>query len=318
MNREIEESCNNIWTQCMGLSAHENALIVTDDEKKDLGDALYRSAKALGANVTLIQMPVAKVSGEEPPASVSAAMMHADVIICPTEQSITHTAARIQAVKNGARIATMPGITEKMFREGPICADYSIVEKVTDQYAELLTQAASCRVITERNHEIILNLSGRKGIASTGVYRNSGQAGNLPSGEAYIAPLEDGANGEFCVNGSIVGVGILQSPIILKLKQGRLIEILGDQSGEVARAIPDNTLSRTIGELGIGTNTQAHLTGIILEDEKISGSIHLAFGTNVSFGGTVKASSHIDCVTLNPTVYFDDVLVIQDGKFLLS
>lgn len=314
----LEKGCSIVWEQCMGLQPGERALIITDEARLHLGQALYAKARQLGAQALLIQMPVARVSGEEPPAAVAAAMMEADVIVCPTTESITHTNARINAVKKGARIATMPGITDEMFEAGPITADYQEVERLSRLYAELLSQAQSCRIITGGCHELILNLAGRKGVISSGVYREPGLAGNLPSGEAYIAPLEDGADGEFLVDGSIVGVGALTEPVIITVQKGQITGIAGKEAALAEKAIPDNTLSRTIGELGIGTNRMARVTGIILEDEKIYGSVHVAFGTNTSFGGIIKASSHIDCVTLKPEVYLDGRLVIKDGKLLAT
>jgi leucyl aminopeptidase (aminopeptidase T) len=313
----LEKGCAIVWQQCMGLRPGERALIITDEGKLHLGRALYAKARQLGAQAVLIQMPAAKVSGEEPPAAVAAAMLEAEVIVCPTTESMTHTNARINAVKKGARMATMPGITDEMFEAGPITADYAEVERLSRLYAELLTRAKSCRVVTGGRHELILSLAGRKGVVSSGVYREAGSSGNLPSGEAYIAPLEDGADGEFWVDGSIVGLGRLTEPLLITLRRGLIADIAGKEAPLAEKAIPGNTLSRTIGELGIGANPMARLTGVILEDEKIYGSVHVAFGTNISFGGVVKAVSHIDCVTLKPEVYLDERLVIKDGQLLI-
>lgn len=318
VDAKLEKGCEIIWRQCMGLRAGERALIVTDNDKRHLGRALYEKALAMGAKAVMVLMPVASVSGEEPPAAVAAAMLEADVIVCPTEESMTHTNARINAVKNGARIATMPGITDEMFGAGPITADYGEVARLSKLYADLLSEAAVCRIVTGGAHELVLRLGGRTGVASTGVYREAGQAGNLPSGEGYIAPLEDGADGSFYVDGSIVGVGLLEEPVVITVQKGVITGITGKQAAAVEAAIPNNALSRTIGELGIGTNPMARVTGVILEDEKVYGSVHVAFGTNTSFGGALKASSHIDCVTLKPEVYLDDRLVVADGKLLVD
>lgn len=315
--KEFDLGCEIILKQCMDVKPGEKVLVVTDDKKRTMGSALYEQAKQMGADAVLLQMPVAQISGQEPPSAVAAAMLAADVVICPTEESITHTNAKIAAVKNGARIATMPGITEKMFSEGPIRADYGKVEHITRKYVELLSKAETARILTG-DHELVLSLKGRNAVASTGVYREAGQSGNLPSGEAYIAPLEDGANGEILIDGSVVGVGKLKGPVVLTLKNGKLTGITGSDASDVERAIPDNDLSRTIGELGIGTNPMASLTGVILEDEKIFGSVHVAFGTNTSFGGLVKAGSHIDCVTLHPKLFLDGTLVAEQGKLLID
>ena len=314
-------ACDVILNQCLGLKPGEKVLVVTDDERLAMGRAVYEAARGYGADATLACMPVAGVSGEEPPEPVAAAMRAADVVVCPTTRSITHTKARMAAVEAGARIATMPSITPRMFREGPITADYAEVERTTRRYADLLTGASVCRIVTAdprtgARHELVVHLEGRTGVASTGVYREPGMGGNLPSGEAFIAPLEARADGEYLVTGSIVGVGLLDGPILLTLEGGRLVGIEGPQADAVSAAIPDNPASRTIGELGIGTNPAARVTGVILEDEKIYGSTHIAFGTNSDFGGTVQAVSHIDCVTLSPEVYLDGVLVAKEGGLL--
>ena len=78
-------------------------------------------------------------------------------------------------------------------------------------------------------------------------------------------------------------------------------------------AKPENA---TVVELGIGTNERARLSGIILEDEKLYGTVHLAFGTNASFGGVTHADCHYDGIILKPTLYLDDKLVIKDGEFV--
>ena len=72
-----------------------------------------------------------------------------------------------------------------------------------------------------------------------------------------------------------------------------------------------------MAELGVGTNEAARPTGVILEDEKILGSIHVAFGDNHTFGGTIRVSSHIDQVVLRPTVTVDGSVLLKDGRLLL-
>ncbi len=161
-----------------------------------------------------------------------------------------------------------------------------------------------------------LNLEGRKGIPSPGVYRLPGQCGNLPSGEAYIAPVEDGVNGEMIIDGSMVGIGKLESPLRVVIRDGRLQSVSGEKS-EKLDILLANERNATVGELGIGTNETAILNGVILEDEKVYGTVHIAFGTNTSFGGVNKADCHMDGIILEPTLYFDDVMIIDKGRFVV-
>lgn len=301
-----------VLEDCLDVKEKETVLIVTDDNKLAIGESLYDEAKAMGAEAMLMVMKPRKVSGEEPPLAIAEAMKTADVIICPTTSSLTHTNAKINAVKAGARFASMPGITEEMFMEGAITADYNEVERLTLEFTELLTNAKEAKIIKD-GYSLTMNLEGRKGIPSTGIYKNPGEAGNLPSGEAYIAPVEGTSEGEIIIDGSMVGMGILEEPVYVKVKDGKIVELKGKNTEKV-NILLENDNNSSLGELGIGTNPAARLTGVILEDEKIYGTVHIAFGTNTSFGGTIKADCHIDGVILKPTLYLDDILVIEEGE----
>lgn len=309
------ETAKSVLLSCLNVRAGESVLIVTDDEKLAIGTVLYEAARALGAESLLLTMTPREVSGQEPPETVAAAMRHADVVVCPMSTSITHTDAKIAAVKAGARVATMPGITEEMFRRGAMTADYSAVMALTEKLTALLTEAKTARLEKE-GHVLTLDLSGRPGIPSPGVYREPGQAGNLPSGEAYIAPLENGSNGTMLIDGSMVGVGLLSSPLVVTVKDGVLQSIEGEDAGKLGILLR-NRQNGTLCELGIGTNHAARLTGIILEDEKAFHTVHIAFGTNSGFGGTNKAECHMDGVIKNPNLYLDDRMVMRDGEFLI-
>ena len=310
---ELTQIGKNVLSGCMNVRAGEQVLVVTDDEKYAIGQALYRAAGALGAEAMLMTMPPRVVSGQEPPAVVAAAMKAADVVLCPMSTSITHTRAKIEAAAAGARIATMPGIPEEMFSKGAMTADYGRVMELTGRVTDLLTRADTAR-IEKQGHVLTLDLRGRPGVSSPGVYRDRGQAGNLPSGESYIAPLETGSNGTMIIDGSMVGIGLLKSPLVVEVRNGVLQSIRGEEANKL-KILLRNRNNGTLCELGIGTNYAAGLIGVILEDEKAYQTVHIAFGTNVGFGGSNQADCHIDGIIRNPTLYLDDVLVLKDGVF---
>ena len=302
-----------VLVSCLGVKKDESVLVITDDTRKEIGEALYQAACDLGCEGLLMVMKEREVSGQEPPKAVAEAMKAADVVIAPTAKSLTHTAARIQAAAAGTRVATMPGITREMFGKGAMTADYQEVEKLTARITDMLTQADKARI--EKDGKVLeISLKGRDGVPSPGVYKEPGKCGNLPSGEAYIAPLEDGSEGEMIIDGSMVGIGKLESPLHMKISGGKLREVTGDKS-ENLEILLKNETNGTLCELGIGTNEAAILNGIILEDEKVYGTVHIAFGTNASFGGVNKAECHMDGIILRPTLYLDDTLVIKEGVF---
>ena len=97
---------------CMGAKAGERVLVVTDEPLRAIGFALQRAARDLGHEVLLVDMLPRKSNGEEPPPEVADLMKRFDVVLCPTSKSLTHTDSRRAASAAGARVATLPGVTE--------------------------------------------------------------------------------------------------------------------------------------------------------------------------------------------------------------
>nr|WP_217365016.1 aminopeptidase [Brevibacillus sp. HD1.4A] len=298
----------------MALKANESFLVVADEPKRELGEALWEAGKQLGAESVLMVMTEREKSGQEPPVAVAAAMKSADVVVCVTEHSLTHTKARKEAAANGTRLATMPGITADMFLEGAISADYAQVKVLTEKVTELLTAASTVR-IEKAGKSLTFSIAGRNGVPSTGMYVNPGESGNLPSGEAYVAPLEGTAEGQILVDGSIAGIGKIDSPLLLTIEKGRITQAEGASAERLLQTLGDQD-GRLLGEFGIGTNDKARITGVVLEDEKVYGTIHVAFGSNNTFGGTIVAGVHIDLVVKDPDVYLDDTCIMKSGKLL--
>ena len=131
-------------------------------------------------------------------------------------------------------------------------------------------------------------------------------------------PVES-SNGIFIVDGSMAGLGLIKNVnITIKVKDGYATEIKGGilakklskQLDEVGRD------ARNIAEFGIGTNDSAKLSGVLLEDEKVMGTVHIALGNNVSMGGSVNVPIHLDGVIKKPTVYLDGQILMKNGKLL--
>ncbi|WJQ81312.1 aminopeptidase [Brevibacillus brevis] len=309
-------SSKAILMNCLALQANETFLVVADERKRDIGEAIWEAGKQLGAEAMLMVMKEREKSGQEPPAAVAAAMKSADVVVCVTQHSLTHTKARKEAAANGTRLATMPAITEDMFLAGAISADYTQVKALTERVTEMLTRASTVR-IEKGGKSLTFSIADRNGVPSTGMYVNPGESGNLPSGEAYIAPLEGTAEGQILVDGSIAGIGKIDSPLLLTVQNGRITEAEGTSAERLLQMLGDQD-GRMLGEFGIGTNDKARITGVVLEDEKVYGTIHVAFGSNNTFGGTIVAGVHIDLVVKEPDVYLDDKCIMKNGKLLAT
>ncbi len=305
-----------ILKTCLAAKPGERVLIVTDTAKMDIGQALFEKAIELDLEAMMLVMKPTGVPGREPPEAVAEAMKKCDIVLCPTQDSLTHTQARKAACDNGARIATMPGITEDMFSKGALTADYREVAVISDRITELLNQAETVR-IEKKGKSLTMSIKGRQGISSRGLYHQPGSSGNLPTGEAYIAPVEGTAEGETIIDGSIANIGILKAPLLVHVEKGMAVSFKGPDAERLEKILGQNQKARNIGELGIGTNPIARLIGNILEDEKVFGTVHIAFGSNATFGGLTQAGIHIDGIILKPSLYLDEKLVVENGKILL-
>jgi leucyl aminopeptidase (aminopeptidase T) len=296
----------------LGIKKGETVLIVTDDEKLKIAEAIERAAKKLSNEVLMLKMPPRLQHGEEPPKAVSEAMKSADVVIIPTTKSLSHTDARKAACKAGARIASMPGITQQMFRRGGLRADYTKVKSISESVANRLTRAKEVRIKTREGCDFTARLTGRKGVADTGILKKKGDFGNLPAGEGFIAPKEKKSDGTLVFDGSFAGIGVLTKPIKVTIKKGRAVKIEGD-GGKLKKML---TNGDNIAEVGIGTNPRAKLIGNVLEDEKVMGTAHVAFGDNHTFGGKVKANVHLDGIIKRPDIYLDGTKIMENGRFV--
>jgi len=312
----LTETAEELLTTNFAAETGESLLVVADEPKRTIGLAFAQAGRVLGLETGYLEMQPRDQHGAEPPEFVSSAMAAADIVVCPTSTSLTHTRARERATSNGSRVATMPGITEAMFEGGAITADYSEVSRLTERMTERLTAAETAR-IEAHGETLTMSLAGREGIASDGIFPVAGASGNLPSGEGYVAPVEGTANGRLVVDGGIVGNGPMDDPMVIDIEDGVIDTVRGGRAETFRQTIGDDPCGRRVCELGIGTNPAAEIVGTVLEDEKVYGTCHVAFGDNAGFGGTIECPTHVDGIIREPDVYLDDQLVVSEGDLQL-
>jgi len=301
---DIKQSARHILKESFRIEAGETVLIVTDNKMPNsIPDALFEAALEEKAIPAILKMKAGKVPSEEPPKAIADAMLGFDVIIAPTTKSLSHTQARLAASEKGARIATLPGITEKMMTTGGILADYREVEKQTHKFQAILKNVRTVRVTSKLGTDITFKVNPQKWHSDTGIC-SKGEFINLPGGEIFIAP--DDAFGTYVVDGSMGDFGLLDKPIKVEVKDRQAVSITGGKATELAALLDaKGKPGRNIAELGIGMNPNSRIIGNTLEDEKVKGTIHVALGDNSTFGGNVKAGIHIDGIIKDVEVYLD-------------
>jgi aminopeptidase len=314
---DLERAVEAVVRDCLAVAAEDEVLVVCNPATDGLGERLRSVAQEAGAEATLAVIGERESHAAEPPRTVAAAMLAADVVIAPTVQSLSHTASRKAASEAGARVASMPGVTEEMLAR-VMSADMGELRRRGEAICAALDRGAEARITCAGGSDLRLGLETRSSIVDAGDLSARGAFGNLPCGEGFIAPLEGSAQGTLVVDGSIAGVGRVGRPVRLTVREGHLTDAVGVEGEELLGLLTAHGADGTnVAELGIGTNEEAILTGNILEDEKILGTAHIAFGASAAIGGTVQVPVHLDCVMLKPTVEVDGEALVRGGELLV-
>ena len=312
---DLQKAVETVVHDCMGVKPGEEVLVVCNPATRELGDALRSEAESAGAEAVLAVMNERESHAGEPPATVADAMVAADVLLAPTVQSLSHTASRKRATESGTRTATLPGATVEMLSR-VMSDDMGNLRRRGGRVAELLDRGTEARITCDHGSDLRLGLEGRTAIPDAGELTATGAFGNLPCGEGFISPAT--AEGILIVDGSIAGVGLVSEPVKLTIEGGHLVDATGEEGAKLMELLtvhgPDGT---NVAELGIGTNEKAILTGNILEDEKILGTAHVAFGASAAIGGNVQVPVHLDVVSMRPEVTIDDTPVVLEGRLLV-
>jgi leucyl aminopeptidase (aminopeptidase T) len=312
---DLDRAVETVVGRCLGVRAGEQVAVVVDEGTSPLGERLRAAAAGAGADAVTCVMDARAEHGQEPPAPIAAALAAADVFIAPTSKSLSHTRARKAATDGGARGATLPGVTASMLARLMAC-DLDTLQRRSAALAQLLTDASEARITCPRGTDLRLDLTGRHGIADDGDLRGERAFGNLPCGEGFTSPL--GAEGRM-VTGCLGGIGLPAGEFpVLTIEDGRLASATRPEGERLLAALDAaGGQGRNVAELGIGTNERAELTGNILEDEKILGTVHVAFGASAGIGGTVSVPVHLDCLILDPTVEIGGARVLERGHLAL-
>jgi leucyl aminopeptidase (aminopeptidase T) len=328
----------------MRLKPGERLLVVTDvptlDEWKtrkadNLTEALGRSILARmvceiaaekfpRSSTEFYTYPSVGRDGVHPGSEVEARMKAADVVLAITTYSLSHTDARENANKAGARVASMPLFLPEMFYpKGPMAADYRKIAQESAKIANLITESDEARIKSRAGTDLTLSLKGIRGQVDAGILTERGSWGNLPAGEAYCTPIEGTANGRvFVPEGWFTD---LVENMTLIFKGGEVVAVEGGGSvGSKFRGLlaPDSSdepfrSRRNAAELGIGMNPYAKRPDNLLEAEKIRGTVHVAIGDNFHMGGKVKADIHEDFIIPSATLSLDDRVVMKNGRIVI-
>jgi leucyl aminopeptidase (aminopeptidase T) len=241
----------------------------------------------------------------------------ADIIVAMSNNSTSHTRYRALACAAGCRFASLPHFDPEMFHTS-MTVDWRALADRTAELVKAVNRAEWIRVSTPNGTNMMICKEGRRAEGDDGLLTTAGSFGNLPAGEAYLAPLEGKNHGVMVLEWGPTRK--LDEPLRLTVEKGVVVRIEGNDSlrQRLEDKFAENPNCRNIAELGIGTNDKASRPDNVLEAEKILGTIHIALGDNTGFGGTVSAPFHEDYVFYQPTLTAilangDEQVIIDNG-----
>lgn len=303
------------------IAPEEKVLIVTDKVTLDVAVLLSDASKRANGNVSMYVIKERERPLKSVPDELEEMIMGVTVGMTPFNGMAAEGSFRFELLSmlkaQGARVAHMPGITLDILQSKDIgSADISLVDKNADRVFSALSDALNVRITAANGTDMSFSISGRRVMSEGGVIPK-GEFFNFPSGEVFVAPMEDSANGLFVCDVSCGSLGYVDAPIRLKFLGGKLVEI--SEGGKVAEILKkDISLAsggkNIIGEFGIGVNPFFEPIGNVLVDEKVLGTCHVAIGDNTGFGGVNRSSIHVDFIVNKPTICVDGNNIMTGGK----
>lgn len=319
MNQKAMKGCEILLFTCAGAKSGDKVLVITDDCSYEIGELMYTCVSNF-TDTTLIRMRERNTHGAAPTGAVSAAMAASDIIFSATKFSLYNTSARINACKAGARFVNMADYSMKMLEEGCLFVDLEQTRSLVDTTAAKII-GQSCTITTSAGTNFTTSIAGRKAVSGYGLADKPGMAASPPDIETAVGPADKSAEGILVIDGSIPlpGLGIIREPITLHVSGGFITSIEGGEEAKLLeKSLKDMNDDRVylIAEIGFGMNTGASLSGRMLEDEGVFGTLHIGIGNNLSYGGDNATPIHIDLIMKKPTYIVDGKIIYQDGVII--
>lgn len=340
---EVQHAALVALEVALNLQAGERILIMAnpDGDLPVIAHSIYNAALQLGASPTLLFQPARSRVDFAEQATLAAISTEPEVMFSITRESLGNDPRGLtDPYKKGAltfnhifyyliatqraRGAWCPAADLDTFcRVVPV--DYEKMWKKAKELNKLFDSAESIHITTPAGTDLTIDMTDVKGMLDDGDYRYPGTGGNLPAGEVFCVPAKN-SYGIAVIDGTaslLDGTLIPQKPFELRIEQGQVVVIEGEEEAEQFKATVEKMKQATeeqiskgiislgqaenyrrnclnLAEFGIGLNEAATIIGNMTEDEKVLNTCHIAVGDDCY--GKAPAVAHLDCIMKDPTI----------------
>ncbi len=347
----LNEAAKVAMRDVLGLNEGEEVLIITNFEGDvfPIARALFDETKALGGRPVIMVQGMKTIYDYAERLVYEAIKAEPDIYISMSANKLGKDAygmnigyvgrdgkkykSYVDKLMDGDRRIRgfwSPTTNVAMF-ERCVAVDYRGMQENAARLKKVLDGGKEVHVTSPAGTDVIISVEGRKAMTDDGNFRLPGLGGNLPAGETFVSPVVGSTRGVIVFDGTVdlpEKAAIPKTPVRVTFKDGYVDEITGGQEatallnvimkGEaMAREkclLEEEKNARHLGELGIGINYQAKMTGNLLEDEKLGKTVHFAIGSNYDYDA--EALIHQDCLVMRPSIWVDGKQIMKDGDLL--
>jgi leucyl aminopeptidase (aminopeptidase T) len=347
----LNEAAKVAMRDVMGLREGEEVLIITNFEGEvfPIAKAVFEQTKALGGKPTLMVQEEKTTYTYAERLVLEAIRANPDIYISLSAHKLgkdpyglqvgyigrdgrkfDHIVDRLMDGDRRIRGFWSPTANVEMFKRC-VAVDYEAMQSLAARIKKALDGGKEVHVTAPGGTDVTFSIDGRKAMADDGKFSEPGTGGNLPAGEVFISPVVASTEGVIAFDGTVDLVPnavIPKKPVVVHFKDGYVASVKGDRTAsELLKVIqkgeemardkglkPEEKNARHLGELGIGINYAAKMTGNLLEDEKLGKTVHFAIGSNYDFDA--QALIHQDCLVMRPSLWVDGKQLMKDGDLL--
>lgn len=311
---EIRESIERFVKINAGINSKDKIAVIYNSKRPNLAKEIY---SFLNENKIHAQLFKENEINNQNDLLIYSTFSSFDVILSNTEITLFHNRGFNELATKGVRFISLTGADISTFTGKAAEADFENIAKKAIALAAIITNGKRILIETDKGTRIEGDITNRIANAETGL--NSVKNPSVfPDIEVNTSIIENECSGMLNIDLSMTKFGKLKSPIILTIKNGKLVDIKGEQSNEIfnwMKSYNDENVFQ-VAEFGIGLNPNAEIVGNIIEDESKLGTAHIGFGNNIFMGGQNYAVTHFDVVFDNPRIYLDDRLIVNGNKLL--
>lgn len=324
---EIRSAAENVIRMSLRARPNDHILLVFDAFGREIADGFLEAALVLNQRLTAVYVPVRK---QEVTSSFTGWRALTELVKASKALVVSLTDGHAStgfrsllldtAMQHGLKAVHMPGVTDDDFITSVLGVDFKHLHRHTRRVAVALTTAREAKIhtVSRRNNEthcLSLRLEGRSAHADGGIVK-PGEIINIPTGEAYIAAIEESAEGSIIINGSFPECKMPHNQEVMLTFRNGYLDLDACRFPNCGAGVFCKNLLLTVqdgrqsdmqlGELGIGLNRGvASVEGRTILDEKVFGTSHIAIGSNKPFGGKNSAPYHIDMVFYPHSILLD-------------